>query len=291
MNNAEWEIKKKLDAVIKQAYPEQIDNKRLFYYKIGFTHKKSKTKLGFYRFNDRSITLLMGWDVGDTNHQVILIHELAHHVQHILQHYSKHDKAFFEINKQLLYAAFDLGIIDYQKSLQRPIVGKYQEWENDVTKQYRPSTQQLPSGMIDVSVYNCFQQRQQLKEQGYHWDGVDKRWFKTIDCQDLEREYEFLHGIEIPDGSIKTTDSNTLHVINDDNTVRYGILAAKKWTDFANEGDYRKEITIQYKTVQSLKKRYKYFFCRKFASEEEALDWLDEKYRSILNKIWQKENA
>lgn len=111
------EIKNTLTDLIKNCYQdlplEKINNYIRFYIKL--ENRTLKSYLGKYKPKKRTIYLYNIKNESNTSVIVTLLHELAHHIDHMNRNKSNHDNYFYNIHIELLCTAFDMKIITYEE--------------------------------------------------------------------------------------------------------------------------------------------------------------------------------
>ena len=111
------EIKNTLNDLIKNCYQnlplEKVNNYLRFYIKL--ENKTLKSYLGKYKPKKRTIYIYNIKNESNTSVIVTLLHELAHHIDHVNRNKSNHDDTFYKIHIDLLCTAFDMKIITYEE--------------------------------------------------------------------------------------------------------------------------------------------------------------------------------
>lgn len=189
-------IKKFLDDIIEVAFPDKDKTERKKYkdYSLNILVKENTSTSGMYRENSKSIEVYNP-SLGSKHLAKCCLHELSHHIDACQHGTSGHQKPFYEIYAKLIYASLDMGILekkdfdDHWSSDQnkvRTIVEKYIPHPVD----YKPDDNPM------IRVYNGFKCKEQLKRNGYRWNGIEQVWEKMVQ-KELGEEEQFLSDLGI----------------------------------------------------------------------------------------------
>lgn len=206
------ELKRQMNDLIDIAYrnepPQMIRQFKRF--TIFCTTNAMKSRHGDCRYNNDNSSSIRVLNLAGRNPNDIIIttiHELAHHIDFSMRGTSNHDKNFYEVMKQLLCAALDMGMltkddlvdidrIEESSSRSRGKVGK-------MMADYVPHPVAYKQDITTIVVYNCYNVRECLKNRGYRWNGLDKAWTKEIPVCDFESEKEYMLRLGISTEDIK----------------------------------------------------------------------------------------
>ena len=210
-------LKMLMNDIIDVAYKGKYNNSKIYQFKnfnIYCTTSEKKSYLGYCRANkDGSCTVrIMG--IGNERYQeslIICIHEVSHHIEYSIYGAMGHGKEFYQIHKELLFAAFDMGILKVQ-DLTTEMESKARN-KNKLARmmdEYIPKPVAYKKDMIHVLVYNCIDIKDELKRSGYHWNKQDLSWMKTIKINDKEDEMRYLKDLGMQECDIKFHDGRTV---------------------------------------------------------------------------------
>lgn len=198
--------------IIQNTYEGKVDEGlyqkyRKFY--LICSPKQVKSYAGQYNMKERSITIV-GLTRNPKHIVVTTIHELAHHIDNCNRGNTDHSSLFYEEYKKMLHTALNMRVFAPEDA----------ECIKDVTDgkkvakmiaEWQPAYIPYRDEEMTVRVYNCFEQRNTLKERGYKWQAADKSWEKSISKETLETELEYLKSI-VDEENIKINDSCELDI-------------------------------------------------------------------------------
>ena len=173
-------IKKIMDDIIEVAFPEKNANERDRYknFKLDILVKENASNSGMYRGATHSIEVYNP-SLGAKHLAKCCIHELSHHIDLCQHGKTGHQKPFYGVYAKLIYASLDMGILekkdfdDHWSSDQnkvRAIVEKYVPHPVD----YKPDDDQM------IRILDGFKLKEQLKQNGYRWNGIEQVWEKML---------------------------------------------------------------------------------------------------------------
>lgn len=206
----EYQLKKQLDNIIENAFFD--DHKKDLYkkFRLKVNDKAVKSYSGTY--NERTNTIEIVDIRGKASNNIsTLLHEVSHRVEKAMHGKTGHQKTFYEIFKKLLYSALDLGYIDYEEMLD---MDHRNVDYNKVMKMLNNYAYSKPNIDIDVNklieVSNSYQQKEDLKKLGYHWNAVGKSW--VIECSNdkLNDKLTELQDLNIEEDNINITDTGKM---------------------------------------------------------------------------------
>lgn len=189
-------IKKLLCDIIDVAYSELPQEKRdsLKWFKLYILPDEKKKSSGRY-FPSKYTIEVYNASLGPEHMAKCCIHELAHHMDHRLNHVGGHGTTFYREYAKLIYASIDMGILS--KS-----IFENDEWSRDhskvrkIVEKYEPHPVEYTMDFPPViKVKNAFAQKEQLKAKGYVWNNMEQVWEK--EALDEEEEIETMESLGI----------------------------------------------------------------------------------------------
>lgn len=206
-------LKQQMDDIIDQAFPGHRLTEDLKRFTI-HCEKTAMTALGQCRhwFDGSSRIRLMNIENERWNHVLrTCIHEVAHHVTHVIAGATKssHDAFFYAYFKRLLTAALDMGILDIEdlwnwednNSSSRKKVARIMEDYVPHPVEYRMAAN------YSIRAYNAREFEDVLSDMGYTWQSIDSAWVRSVSAQALTRETDELRSLGIADEDIVTVSS------------------------------------------------------------------------------------
>lgn len=122
------------------------------------------------------------------------IHELSHHVDFTKNGSTGHNKRFYKIFKELLTSAVELGYINYE-------IARNKYDSNDILqmeKYYGPIIAEVIPEKTEnryiIKVKKAFDIKDMLKENGFHFNGLERTWEKEGTLEECEKLKEELEG-------------------------------------------------------------------------------------------------
>lgn len=191
------ELKKILNDIIDTAYGAKhprIRKYKGFYVKI--SDKNRRSYHGMYYPADHHIELVnLGRD--DTKLMVTAIHELAHHIDNCNRGETDHQREFYEVYKDLLYAGLDMGLFTVEgfESSTRDTSGHNKVLT--LLHAYRPRPVPYKRGKIRFDVQHAYEKKDVLKTAGYHYDNILKTWFIEVDASKKDTQENFLKALKV----------------------------------------------------------------------------------------------
>lgn len=80
-------------------------------------------------------------------------------------------------------------------------------------KIYSPNpNKDINENYLIVNAYNCYSEKEKLKENGYFWNGTLKAWYKKIKKEDQIKEQNYLNSLNLTD--IQFADGNKIILKN-----------------------------------------------------------------------------
>lgn len=228
--DANQTLKHLLSGVLKETYKK--DETHLDF-RVSIVSKEIKSKLGRYTPNERLIEVF-NLSRKPTSILITAIHELAHHVEFMETGEKGHKKPFYSYYHRLLLTAIRLGLItlddikssatDCQDLLKlEENHGEIDSWKFEKKRAVEPY----------IVVFNCFNEKDDLKQRGYVYFPHNKSWRKKfLDLEQAEKERSLL--------------LYTLHLNKD--YVKLGSLATALFTQqytLAVHGAYGKKKTLE----------------------------------------------
>lgn len=228
--DANQTLKQLLSGVLKETYKKgepHLD------FRVSIVSKEIKSKLGRYTPNERLIEVF-NLSRKPASILITAIHELAHHVEFMETGEKGHKQPFYSYYHQLLLTAIRLGLItlDDIKSTATDSQDLVKLEENHGEVDCWKFTKKRPSDSYIV-VFNCFNEKDDLKQRGYAYFPHNKSWRKKFqNVQEAEKEQNLL--------------LYTLHLSKD--YVKLGTISTALFTQqytLAVHGAYGKKKTLE----------------------------------------------
>lgn len=198
-----YQIYKMLCRLLEEVYKEDklLDAYKKFYIEKG---NNLKSRNGCY--NTRTNHIIINNLYRDNSAiMATIIHELAHHVDYCQRHTSDHSQKFYDVFFPLLRKGLDLEYYSKENLM------NYKSDASDSNKikkhleNYVPSTKP-ESKIIRIRVYNCFNQKDRLKELKYRFDSLSSTWTKVLSIDDLDAEVKTLTSMSV-DYKVMSSDT------------------------------------------------------------------------------------
>ncbi len=195
-DNQVLQIKYILNDLVQQTYK---DSPRLAEYKkfyVEISEKVLKSKHGDYNIKLHRIRIFNLYR-SDAAIAGTTIHELAHHIDNVNRGTTDHGKEFYAEYQKLLYMGLDMGLFSKGEFL---AATKDAADSNKVTKMietYQIKDIGYRAGQNKISVKNCYEQRETLKQRGYQWNKINKAWERNVTNMEIEQEIKFLNEIAL----------------------------------------------------------------------------------------------
>lgn len=181
--------------IIKNTY-KKIDspNNKFENFFLDIRPKEMKTIHGRYYIETKKIEI---FNLSRPSEHIVTtaIHEVAHHIDYCLRSETDHTKEFYIVMYELLISALGMKIVSkedilsesdsYDKNRLIRYFGNIEEWEV-VNIPYKEE-------MMAIKVKNGFNIKDDLRENGYSFSGIEKVWIKELDKEDLGQEKEWLN--------------------------------------------------------------------------------------------------
>ena len=188
-------VKKYLDDIIDVAFKDEESSKRKRYkaYKLCFLTAEKTSFNGRYFPLDCKIEINNPSN-GPKSLAATCLHELSHHIDHIKHGKSGHQKPFYEIYAQLIYASMDMGILD-----ESDFTRQYSQDRSKVQailKKYEPTpVEYVNTSKQIICVYNTFDIKDKLKDRNYKWNNIEQAWEKQPGS--IKKATAWLQGIGV----------------------------------------------------------------------------------------------
>lgn len=185
----EWELKKILDDIINYAYPDTPERKKYhMFYIVLMKDKLWRSKHGDYIPMEKTIR------IGNLYRDSCLIvktvlHEMAHHIDMCRTGSCGHGKSFYEEYRRLMYAAFDMRILNPEEVIRHEEESQDSGKVKRMAMEYQP--REKPAYMPDkarVVLKNAYEKKEVIKKNGYMYDPGTKVWTKIVENGLLESE-------------------------------------------------------------------------------------------------------
>lgn len=125
------------------------------------------------------------------------IHELAHHIDYVNRGKSDHGEEFYAEFKKLLYMGLNMGLFSKTEFLNATKDASDSNKIAKIIKDYQPVDVGYKSNRKTIEVFNCYEQREILKEKGYGWNKINKAWEKEVCETDTAEETAFLEELGV----------------------------------------------------------------------------------------------
>ena len=198
--------------IIQYTYDGKIDEYlyeryRKFY--LICDSKQVKTYAGQYNPRDKSITIV-GLTRNPKHIVVTTIHELAHHIDHCNRGTSDHSTEFYKEYEKMLHTALNMRVFQPEDVTCIEDVTDGKKVAKMIAN-WQPAYISYKNNEKTVKVFNCYEQKDKLKERGYHWQSADKSWEKVMEAGLVEDEISYLKTF-MKEESIKVSDACELEI-------------------------------------------------------------------------------
>lgn len=212
--SSEFLVKQTLIKIIENA---KFDCERENYkwFKLNFLNDDRKSFAGDYDMRTHIIRVFVPKTSAKTNANLICttLNEVSHHIDWCNRHTSDHSDAFYEIFQKLLYSALDLNVVSVSDIKNMPRLTTDHNKILKFIKIYSPNpNKDINENYLIVNVYNCYSEKEKLKENGYFWNGTLKAWYKKIKKEDQIKEQNYLNSLNLTD--IQFADGNKIILKN-----------------------------------------------------------------------------
>lgn len=198
-----YQIYKMLCRILEDVYKE---DKLLDVYKKFYIEKGNNLKSRHGCYNTRTKHIVINNLYRDNSAiMATIIHELAHHIDNCQRHTSDHSQTFYDIFFPLLRKGLDLGYYSKENLM------NYQSDASDSNKIKKHLKKYFPSAQtkltdVRIRVYNCFNQKDKLKELKYRFDSLSSTWTKVLSIDDLDAEVKTLTSMSV-DYKVMSSDT------------------------------------------------------------------------------------
>lgn len=184
-------MKQILCDVIENTYPDSPQKDKYQHFYVEMTDKTMKSMHGKYTYKGCHITIYNLYRADDA---VIAttIHELAHHVDYCNRRCLDHSKEFYKVYAELLYTALDMKLFTKDGFMEATRDASDSNKVAMLISGYHPKDIGYKAGLVFVDVHNCYNEKDILKGNGYHFNAINKTWGKEISQADIADESEFL---------------------------------------------------------------------------------------------------
>ena len=249
-------------------------------FSIKLTEKVFETRAGCYYPHTKTIEISSIKKIYFHTLMMILLHELAHHIDYCENNYSGHNTNFYKIYTSLIFTAIDCKVISYEEVLdiksstfiqsRNKLIKMVQKY---VPQKNKPSihthcdmlfVEEYNNNLIPIKEiikakcsipYNSF-----FKSRGYKWLDTEKVWYKTFyKLPDYYHETNFLTDNNFLCYSIKgyTCHINEVIFLITGNTYKYKDELKKLGYKYQNS-EWSKKIPVNMhnKEINALRKFY-----------------------------------
>lgn len=191
--SVEYDLKQKLDVIIEYAYKDcDFPKKERFkWFSLKVSTKQLKSKSGHYDLRKHEVVIFDATAL-EANNISTLLHEVAHHIDYVMHKKTGHQKEFYEIFKDLIYAALDLKYIDLNslKNMEHRNVDYNKIMK--ILDNYKENFQK-ENNLFQLKVGNSYSVKEKLKKRGYFYNGLSRTWDKSnLSKHDAEFEKRLL---------------------------------------------------------------------------------------------------
>lgn len=238
MSNLNTKIKKTLEDIIDVAYAgepeENLENYKKFYFNL--IAKECATVSGWYKPQKRLIEVF-NLSRGSGLIVKTCIHELAHHIDQCRNGFSGHQKPFYDEYTKLLYASLNMKIFtpedvatDNWSNDRNKVAKIVEDWEPNYVEYDMAST-------TTIYVSGGYEQREVLKQNGYSWDGIQKKWCKDVETDEIENEETFLNSLGLEFSSSEGLSIEAVgYIVADGNTYEAKDILKSEGFFFSKNG-------------------------------------------------------
>ena len=201
MDALEFRIERAINSIIRNTFP----GKEIPKLNLKFMKQDTRSFHGDYYFKTQ--TARVGNLTRPPSHVVItLLHEAAHHCEFCMTGQSGHQKSFYVIYHALMTTAIRMGMFTYETAktvTDSTSIRQLERYMGPITIKPDPD-KKYKKGKLLVSVYNCYDIREILKNRGYYYNMKAKSWEKEIRDSEKQAEQAFLDNF--PDATVVITD-------------------------------------------------------------------------------------
>ena len=249
MSNLNTKIKKILEDIIDVAYAgepeENLENYKKFYFNL--ITKECATVSGWYKPQKRLIEVF-NLSRGSGLIVKTCIHELAHHIDQCKNGCSGHQKPFYDEYTTLLYAGLNMRIYtvedvtkDSNSNDRNKVLKILDAWEPNYVDYDMSST-------TTIYVSGGYEERETLKQNGYKWDSVQKKWCKDVEADGIEYEETFLNSLGLEFSSSEGLSIEAVgYIVADGNTYEAKDILKSEGFFFSKNGKkavWKKKINV-----------------------------------------------
>ena len=173
---------------------EKASTYKNFYVEV--VNRNMRSKHGDYNSHSRHIRVFNLYRQDDAI-IATTIHELAHHVDYINRGITDHQKEFYIVFKMLLYGALDMGLFSKELFLLATRDASDSNKIATMIAGYSPQSVSYKESKRVVEVFNCFNIKDKLKENGYKFNSINKTWEKEVELRDACVEEKILNELSV----------------------------------------------------------------------------------------------
>ncbi len=209
------QLKQQMNDIIDVAYRNKSDaqRKQCKRFILLCIDKETSSFNGDCRYMPDGSSQIRILRLKNATHRAILLttmHEVSHHVAHSLYHEAGHGSDFYKAHLELLFAAFDMGILSKEdvlnsgsnsRSLNKVII------KRNMLDAYVPHPVQYKKDVVQLFVYNAYTVKDILKARGYKWNSLDTAWVLENTEDIIHKECAYLAGIGVAAKNMKIVNS------------------------------------------------------------------------------------
>ena len=211
-----YKQKKMLDDLVDYVYKDDTRLKAYHAFYIEVSDKALKSKHGHYEVQKRRIVLFNSYR-DETKLVITSIHELAHHITHMQGDFKVHGREFYGNFEKLLHGALDMKLFTKKEWFDMiSEVGRDAIDENKIRhmlETYKPVPSGYKADKKRITVYDSYSIKEELKQQGYTYNKLDKGWEIETDASDIETLTAYLDSCNV---KYSVTDAAKVIVRNED---------------------------------------------------------------------------
>ena len=192
-----YEIRRMLPEIIDHIYvsDQKLEHYKRFY--LVLEERSLKSKNGSYNLDKKTIRILGVGKRPVEDFAVTTLHELAHHIDNVQRGTSNHDSIFYDIYRELLFRALEVGFVLVKDVKQVALENKSADSKRlaDFLVEYEENDISKEKDKVEdrkLYVYNSFAIKEELNKLGYQYNSIDGSWFKTVSAWEVNKERIFL---------------------------------------------------------------------------------------------------
>lgn len=206
-----WQMNDIIHVAYKDYSAAKIDEFKKF--RVYCTTDERRSFLGDCTYGRDGTSQIRIFALGSEGYKetlITLIHEAAHHIDHAMRGTSRHDSNFYAVHKRLLFAAFDMGILDKTDVINSSSHAQNRDKLARMMKDYEPHPVPYKKDRLQLSVYDSYAVKDELKARGFTWNPLDQAWTREVKAEEEDAERSFLGSIGVKDENIRVLKGNAV---------------------------------------------------------------------------------